>query len=669
MQTNLKFGNVLIRGFHYQLSAILLLLLFISACDKPYNKAPSVTKGVLDLTHWDLDKNGCVNLDGEWAFYNNQLLVPQDFKGGNLPGPAYLTVPGLWNELNATSEHPGYGYGTYRLLVKLNRPYRELGLKVFGAATAYKLWIGGELLAENGQVSTTLSEMKPQFLPLTKNFHTDSTVVEIVIQVANNFHVNGGLWDYLTIGTDEEVAYKYDKNKFFDLFLIGVMCILFIYNLGIYLFRNREKAALWFALTCLILMSRSLVTGERFLYYLIPDFNINIGLRIEYLSLCLSGSLYALFLFNVFPLDFPKRVVRGILWINALNFLIILFAPTVFYTGCLVYFQVIIISECIYLFGIMTPKTVIRKREGSVPLLIGLAFLCICVVNDVLSSNMIIHSPYIIPFGFFVTVLAQSYILASRFSKAFGTIEGLSIELTGANKNLEQKVIERTQQLTAEKKKSDDLLLNILPEEIADELKVSGKAEAKQYPNVTVLFTDFVGFTTISEQLSPAELVAEIHKNFTAFDAIMEQYGLEKIKTIGDAYLAVCGLPNETDDHAQRVVRAAMDIMEYMNRPGHKFQIRIGINTGPVIAGIVGVKKYAYDIWGDTVNTAARMEQNSDPGKINISGSTYTLIKGEFTCEHRGKIKAKNKGEVDMYFINRSLAKDHIMKDPVLEVN
>lgn len=648
---------------------IFFILIVFSACQKRNEKAPSVEHGELDLTGWDLEKNGCVNLDGDWAFYNDRLFTPEDFKTVNLPEPAYLTVPGVWNKLNGDQEVPGYGYGTYRLLVKLNRPYRELGLKVFGAATAYKLWIGGELLAKNGQVSTNAAEMKPQFLPLTKNFHTDSTVVEIVIQVANGFHVNGGLWDYLTIGTDEQVAYKYDQSKFYDLFLIGVMCILFIYNLGIYLFRNREKAALWFALTCLTLMSRSLVTGERFLYYLVPDFNINIGLRIEYLSLCFSGSLYALFLYNVFPLDFPKKMVRGILWINAVNIAIILFTSTLFYTGCLVYFQVLLVLECIYLFGIMTPKTVIRKREGSVPLLIGLAFLSICVVNDILSSNMIIRSPYIIPFGFFVTVLAQSYILASRFSKAFGTIEGLSIELTGANKNLEQKVIERTQQLTIEKKKSDDLLLNILPEEIADELKISGKAEAKQYNPVTVLFTDFVGFTTISEQLTPAELVAEIHKNFTAFDAIMEQNGLEKIKTIGDAYLAVCGLPNKTDDHAQRVVRAAMEIIEYMNEPGHKFQIRIGINTGPVIAGIVGVKKYAYDIWGDTVNTAARMEQNSDPGRINISGSTYALIKEEFFCEHRGKIQAKNKGEVDMYFVERSLAKDNFIEQPVQELN
>lgn len=210
---------------------------------------------------------------------------------------------------------------------------------------------------------------------------------------------------------------------------------------------------------------------------------------------------------------------------------------------------------------------------------------------------------------------------------------------------------------STEKKKSEVLLLNILPSEVARELKQTGASVARQYNNVTVLFTDFINFTGISEELSPTELVAVIHKNFTAFDAIIEKHGLEKIKTIGDAYLAVCGLPNETSDHAQRVINAAMDIQKHINESGETFQIRMGINSGPVVAGIVGVKKYAYDIWGDTVNTAARMEQHSEAGKINISGSTYELVKDEFVCEPRGKIKAKNKGEVDMYFVMRGLSR------------
>ncbi len=207
------------------------------------------------------------------------------------------------------------------------------------------------------------------------------------------------------------------------------------------------------------------------------------------------------------------------------------------------------------------------------------------------------------------------------------------------------------------KLKSDELLLNILPSEVAEELKEKGNTAAKQYDEVSILFTDFVHFTQTAEKLSPEKLVQELHECFTAFDNIIERNGLEKIKTIGDAYLAVCGLPVSNPDHAKNTVKAAMEIIDYINaRKQHEktFEIRIGIHSGSVVAGIVGVKKFAYDIWGDTVNTAARMEQNSEAGKVNISETTWHLVKDEFTCTHRGKIGAKGKGEIDMYFVNNN---------------
>lgn len=230
--------------------------------------------------------------------------------------------------------------------------------------------------------------------------------------------------------------------------------------------------------------------------------------------------------------------------------------------------------------------------------------------------------------------------------------------ISGQNEMLELKVEERTAELKLEKKKSDDLLLNILPSEIAEELKQKGKSDAQLYDHVSVLFTDFVSFTSISEKLSPNELVNMINHYFTAFDAIMESNGLEKIKTIGDAYMAVCGMPNNDKDHAIKTVHAALEILDFIKNQkseGGAFDIRIGINSGAVVAGIVGVKKFAYDIWGDTVNTAARMEQNSEAGKINISGSTFELVKEHFACIHRGKINAKNKGDIDMYFVETAI--------------
>ncbi len=212
------------------------------------------------------------------------------------------------------------------------------------------------------------------------------------------------------------------------------------------------------------------------------------------------------------------------------------------------------------------------------------------------------------------------------------------------------------EEIEKEKKRSDALLLNILPHEVAEELKNNDSAEARYFSNVTVLFTDFIDFTVTADRLTPTELVGELHACFKAFDDIMGKYDIEKIKTVGDAYLAVCGLPLEDPRHAEKVLRAAIDIREFIkDRKAHlgdtTFDVRIGINSGSVVAGIVGVKKFAYDIWGDTVNTAARMEQNSEAGRINISETTHELVKDKFDFEYRGEIFAKGKGMLKMYYV------------------
>ena len=203
------------------------------------------------------------------------------------------------------------------------------------------------------------------------------------------------------------------------------------------------------------------------------------------------------------------------------------------------------------------------------------------------------------------------------------------------------------------------LLLNILPSDTAQELKENGKVKAKRFESVTVMFTDFEGFTSKSMGFSPERLVTSVDYYFSAFDKIIGKYGLEKIKTIGDAYMCAGGLPFPSEDHPRKVIAAAQEILEFMESVDNKndpeiahFETRIGINTGPVVAGVVGTRKFAYDIWGDTVNVAARMESNSKPGKINISQNTYDLVKEHYDCSFRGKIDVKNHGNMKMYYVN-----------------
>jgi adenylate cyclase len=243
--------------------------------------------------------------------------------------------------------------------------------------------------------------------------------------------------------------------------------------------------------------------------------------------------------------------------------------------------------------------------------------------------------------------LGSSVVIAFLFYRRFKENQKQKRTLEDKNRIIEE-----------ERLRSDDLLRNILPTAIAQELKLNGKAKAQRYEKASVLFIDFKNFTAISEKLSPEQLVAELDSYFKAFDYIISQYKLEKIKTIGDAYMCASGLSDQIST-PNNIVKAALEMQQYlyemkvekMEKEQPIFEARIGIHTGPVVAGVVGVNKFAYDIWGDTVNIAARMQEACEPGQINISETTYREVQYSFRCHHRGRVPAKNKGAVDMYYV------------------
>lgn len=223
-----------------------------------------------------------------------------------------------------------------------------------------------------------------------------------------------------------------------------------------------------------------------------------------------------------------------------------------------------------------------------------------------------------------------------------------------------QELARQKEEIENEKKKSDLLLLNILPQEVADQLKNKGTVQAKHYKIVSVMFSDFKGFTTIAESLSSDEVVRELSICFEHFDEIIERHYIEKIKTIGDSYMCAGGLPIRNKSNPIDVTLAGLEILDFMEKYNTEkikagklpWELRLGIHTGEVVAGVIGKKKFAYDIWGDTVNTASRMESSGSTGKLNISEDTYQFIKEYFDCTYRGKIMAKNKGEIAMYYVD-----------------
>ena len=236
----------------------------------------------------------------------------------------------------------------------------------------------------------------------------------------------------------------------------------------------------------------------------------------------------------------------------------------------------------------------------------------------------------------------------------------LNLRFARRQYSLEQIINKRTEDLIIEKEKTEELLANVLPRNTASEIMEKGKATKIKYNFVTVLFSDIQGFTKIAEEMNPEMLIDELDKFFFYFDSVVEKFGIEKIKTIGDAYMCAGGIPEKNRTNPVEVILAALEMKAYMNRlkitseiEGMRYwDIRIGIHTGTVVAGVVGQKKLSYDIWGDTVNTASRMESSGEAGKINISGTTFEFVKEFFSCEYRGKMPVKYKGELEMYFVN-----------------
>lgn len=244
-------------------------------------------------------------------------------------------------------------------------------------------------------------------------------------------------------------------------------------------------------------------------------------------------------------------------------------------------------------------------------------------------------------------------VLAIAYNEMAENLYAARKEMTLANLQLER----RNEELDKQRRLSESLLLNILPAQVADELRAKDSVDPKYFEDVTIIFTDFVGFTLSTEKLAAEDLVHMLHDYFTAFDNIIEHYGLEKLKTIGDSYMCVGGLPLRNPSHPVDAVLAAFEMLRAVRErdtPDSQvhWKVRIGIHTGAVIAGVVGIQKFAFDVWGDTVNYASRMESSGLPNRINLSAQTHARVKDFFECEHRGKVLTKDKRELDMYFAN-----------------
>jgi class 3 adenylate cyclase/HAMP domain-containing protein len=255
-----------------------------------------------------------------------------------------------------------------------------------------------------------------------------------------------------------------------------------------------------------------------------------------------------------------------------------------------------------------------------------------------------------------INTLSRSFNhMTAQLKESFAALQQSQESLRIANEELEARVERRTAELRREKERSEQLLLNVLPASIADRLKQTNESPAEHFEDATILFADIVGFTSLSSRMEPMELVSELNQIFSAFDRLTEKYGLEKIKTIGDAYMVVGGLPISRADHATAIADMALDMLAHMQKSqsiiSETIELRIGINTGAVIAGVIGTKKFIYDLWGDAVNIASRMESHGKPGYIQVTEATYQRLQDNYLLERRGTIEVKGRGEMTTYWL------------------
>jgi class 3 adenylate cyclase len=473
-----------------------------------------------------------------------------------------------------------------------------------------------------------------------------------------------------------------------------IFLTLFVVHLVLFLFYRSDKSNLYFSLfnfgIALFIILKYLVIiaqGIKFANF--------IG-NFTYISLSLACAAISLLVNYLFG---GNKIRSKIILVLCVAGMVLPYVDYVFAD----YYFVALILICALEAAILLSVAMYKKKPGSRIIGVGILFfvlffgtiLLIATINGGLTTDNSLVAGLLIGISIlaiFSVPLSMSSYLAWSFATVNRVLKEKLVQVEQLSKDalehekekqqllkdrkeeLEKEVALRTTEvihqkeqieqqheaLKSEKKKSDELLLNILPAEVAEELKEKGQSRAQLFDDVSVLFTDFVNFTQMSERLGAEELVAELHECFRAFDTIMESNSMEKIKTIGDAYLAVSGIPVHNDKHAYNAIKAGLEIITFMNernRHTNTFEIRIGIHSGPLVAGIVGVKKFAYDIWGDTVNTASRMESTSEAGKVNISEATHKLVANDFTFTYRGKIDAKHKGEIDMYFVDSIINK------------
>ncbi|MCP4134390.1 MAG: response regulator [bacterium] len=421
-------------------SVLLLITCFLLICscsNEKYKQVPTAKNGVLDLRGRDFKKEGLVKLSGEWEFYWEQFLESDDFSRENPPEKtALLPVPGCWDSFSKDGKKfPGSGYATYRLKVLMDETKDSFDFKFLTIYTAYTVYVNGNKISSVGKPGKTPESSFPEFKSRVVDVRCSGNEQEIIIHVSNFHHNEGGAWDVILFGRDEDIRESRKKTLLFEQILFGSIFVMGLYYLGLFINRKKDKSLLYFAILCLIISLRVFVVGEMFFMDMFPATGFELLMKMRYLTFYLGATVTGLLVYSLFPREYSKWFLYGMLFFGIIFSTIVLVTPAKIFSSTLIPFDGITIFQGLYTIYVLI-LALIRKRESAGILLVGFFVLFAAAVNDILFSNSIIYTGDYTPICFFIFIFSQAYLLARRFSKAFFLVEILSGDLKAKNREL-----------------------------------------------------------------------------------------------------------------------------------------------------------------------------------------------------------------------------------------
>jgi class 3 adenylate cyclase len=663
----------------------------IVSCNSNQKIAPKAVKGVLDLRNWDFEKDGIIKLDGEWEFYWQQFLTSKDFD--TVQNKHFINVPDVWNDYDWNGQKlSGTGFSSYKLTILINKSQQDLAFRILNCGTAYNLLINNSLYKGNGKVSNTKESESSQYLPKIFHINSENDTLSLLVHVSNFHYRKGGIWYSIDFGNLEKIISLRELLLSIDLLLIGSQTLLACYLFILFFYRNKEIPALLLGFGLIFSVLRVSSTNEIFLMSLFPSLNFDFLIKIELGSLYLALACMLIYPYVLFKQYCNKKMIILFQFLMIGSFFIVILFPPKMSSEIVPSGFIFILFGVLY--GIFVSiKAMLNRQFGGLLLFISFSIGLTTWIIDFLVVNNYINLSMTAPFSWIAINIGQAIILSKKFANEFIKIESFAQEL-------EDTVEVRTQELKIEKEKteellkqtdnllqqSDKLLLNVLPESIATRLKSGETQIADHFEEASVIFIDIADFTVLSSKSTPQAMVKMLNEIFTIFDKIAAKHGLEKIKTIGDCYMAAAGIPIPRKDHAEAIAMMAMEVMETMKgywvsgigdrvsgileeaissytptpiTNTQKIQFRIGLDCGPIVAGVIGEQKFIYDLWGDMVNTASRMESNGVVGKIQVTERFKEKISNieqgisNIEFEERGMIEIKGKGKMRTYFLKK----------------